>query len=175
MMHQSRSLCISVVATFVLFFCLSQPVRSEDAPEEANVNGKYSNLIQVLYCPSDRGQYGEFRDYGHWGGGAWCGKRGKSGYWVWVSPNWYIWSDKGQRVPKPPILGSDREQNVPDRASVDGKYFELLQVLKCPSDRGQYGEFNDYGYWGGGSWCGKQGRAGYWVWVAPNWYIWKRK
>ncbi|MCE1226645.1 MAG: hypothetical protein LWW87_09195 [Geobacteraceae bacterium] len=47
--------------------------------------------------------------------------------------------------------------------------------MNCPKDGSSYGNFRDYGYWGGGAWCGKQGKAGYWVWVAPNWYIWKNK
>ena len=175
MTHQVRGVLFGVVVTFVLILSLARPVRAENAPEEARVNGKYSNLLQVLYCPSDRAQYGEFRDYGHWGGGQWCGKRAKAGYWVWVAPNWYIWSDKGQSMPNVPNFGLGRDQDVPERASVNGKYNELLQVLNCPSDRAQYGEFNDYGYWGGGAWCGKKGKAGFWVWVAPNWYIWKTK
>ncbi|MGK7875462.1 MAG: hypothetical protein AB4426_19825 [Xenococcaceae cyanobacterium] len=66
-------------------------------------------------------------------------------------------------------------QNVPDAASAYNKYYNLLQVLNCPRDRGTYGDFNDYGYWGGGSWCGQQGRAGYWVWVYPNWYVWQNR
>lgn len=69
-------------------------MRAEDVPEEASVNGNYSSLIQVLNCPSDRGQYGEFRDYGYWGGGPWCGKQGKAGHWVWVAPKWYVWKNK---------------------------------------------------------------------------------
>jgi len=56
--------------------------------------------------------------------------------------------------------------------SVNGKYSGLLQTLNCPSDKNQYGTYMDEGYWGGGAWCGQQGKAGYWVWVAPNWYVW---
>ena len=122
----------------------------------ASSNGKYGGLIQVMNCPSDRSSYGSFNDYGYWGGGAWCGQTGKAGYWVWVAPNWYVW-----------------RQELSPSTSVNGKYGELIQVLNCPSDRGSYGDFNDYGYWGGGSWCGQTGKAGYWVWQAPNWYIWK--
>ncbi len=60
-------------------------------------------------------------------------------------------------------------------ASANGKYHNLLQKLACPSDRAKYGKYRDYGYWGGGPWCGQTGKAGYWVWVAPNWYIWGTK
>ncbi|KJR42648.1 secreted protein [Candidatus Magnetoovum chiemensis] len=65
-------------------------------------------------------------------------------------------------------------QDVPDAAKVSGKYSELIQILPCPEDKASYGDFNDYGYWGGGAWCGAQGRAGYWVWVNPNWYVWAK-
>lgn len=58
---------------------------------DASVNGKYAQLIQKLYCPADASTYGQFRDYGYWSGGTWCGQRGAAGYWVWVNPTWYVW------------------------------------------------------------------------------------
>ena len=61
------------------------------------------------------------------------------------------------------------------RASVDGKYTNLVQVMECRRDSATYGNFRDYGYWRGGSWCGQRVRAGYWVWVYPKWYVWSRK
>lgn len=63
-------------------------------PAEATVNDKYSDLVQVMNCSRDRQTYGEFRDYGWWGGGPWCGQTGKAGYWVWVAPNWYVWAGR---------------------------------------------------------------------------------
>lgn len=68
--------------------------KGSDVPAEATVNGKYSELVQIMYCLNDQGAYGKFRDYGWWGGGPWCGQTGKAGYWVWVAPNWYVWSGK---------------------------------------------------------------------------------
>lgn len=62
--------------------------------------------------------------------------------------------------------------NYPARADCGGKYYRLLQVLNCPGDQGSYGSFHEYGPWSGNSWCGQQARSGYWVYVAPNWYIW---
>ncbi len=129
------------------------------AESSASVNGKYQNLIQKLHCPSDKAKYGKFNDYGYWAGGPWCGQRGKAGYWVWNNPNWYIWANKG----------------IPAAASANGKYSNLLQTLHCPKDSNSYGKYRDYGYWGGGPWCGQQGVAGYWVWVQPNWYVWGAK
>jgi len=129
------------------------------AGDPASADGKYRNLLQELSCPSDQSTYGEYRDYGYWGGGPWCGYKGKAGYWVWVNPNWYVWANKG----------------VPAAASAHGKYTNLLQTLKCPRDRRKYGKYTDYGYWRGGTWCRQSGRGGYWVWVAPNWYVWGTK
>ena len=60
-------------------------------------------------------------------------------------------------------------------SSANGKYDNLIQILNCPRDRSTYGEFNDYGYWQGGAWCGQTGKPGYWVWVEPNWYVWQNK
>ena len=122
---------------------------------EASAYDSYHNLLQVLTCPQDRSQYGDFYDYGYWGGGAWCGQTGSAGYWVWVAPDWYIWGDM-----------------IPEGASAYNQYYDLQQVLYCPSDADQYGEYSNYGYWGGGAWCGETGVAGYWVWVYPNWYVW---
>lgn len=68
----------------------------------------------------------------------------------------------------PAAGGSD----LPPQTSASGKYADLLQVMNCPKDQRAYGEFSDYGWWGGGPWCGQSGKAGYWVWVAPNWYVW---
>jgi hypothetical protein len=76
----------------------------------ASVQGRYHNLIQVVNCAADPqhnlDRFGIFRDGGYWHGGAWCGQQGKSGYWVWVSPNWYVWSkehDQAQSwASKPP-------------------------------------------------------------------------
>ncbi len=141
---------------------LSQP-KVDNVSTKTSVNGKYSNLVQVLKCEKDKGNYGEFKDYGHWSGGPWCGKTGKSGYWVWVYPNWYVWAKKGAS-PK-----------IPAKATVNGKYSNLTQILKCEKDKKSYGEFKDYGYWSGGPWCGKTGKSGHWVWVYPNWYVWGNK
>ncbi len=72
------------------------------------------------------------------------------------------------------LLPKTSVAEVPKAASSNGKYSEIVQVLNCPNDRTRYGESSDYGYWEGGSWCQQTGAAGYWVWVYPNWYIWKR-
>jgi hypothetical protein len=63
----------------------------------------------------------------------------------------------------------------PDAATVNGKYYELIMIVNCPQDSGQYGEFCDYGYWSGNTWCGQAVKSGFWVWVPPNWYVWQYK
>jgi hypothetical protein len=63
---------------------------------------------------------------------------------------------------------------VPDQARVDGKYVGLLRILKVPQDRASYPAFHDFGQWGGTEWAGHRNLpAGYWVYVYPNWYIWR--
>lgn len=120
--------------------------------------GKYRGLKFSMRCPSDRATYGRFRDYGYWGGGAWCGRSdAPAGYWVWSAPTWYVWARQS---------GFD--------ATVGGKYGDLVATLTCPSDRKTYGSFRDYGFWNGGQWCGQDGPSGYWVYIAPTWYIFAR-
>ncbi len=142
--------------TLCLIFSPDRLLAEEKIPETASVNGKYRNLLQTVNCPKDKDIYGEFADHGYYGGGTWCDQNGKAGYWVWVAPNWYVW-----------------EKQIPPKASANGKYANLLQVLNCPNDKDTYGEFIDYGHYSGGTWCDTTGKAGFWVWVAPNWYIWE--
>lgn len=165
----TRHTLLSVVCmlSFLVLQLAPMSVMGNEVPPQASVHGKYSNLIQTMTCSKDRRTYGEYREYGYWGGGAWCGQSGKAGYWVWVAPKWYVWGNVGSSAPV-----TAPTSPVPTLASVDGKYSNLIQTLPCPKDRRTYGEFRDYGYWGGGPWCGRTGKAGYWVWVAPNWYVW---
>ncbi len=137
-------------------------------PSGAAVKGKYSGLLQIVNCPEDRNRYGRFRDEGFRSSGALCNVNVKSGYRVWASPKWYIWSNNNYDINnKSGITLSD--------SSVNGKYSELLQVIECARDRENYGVFYDYGYWSGTRWCSQNVTSGYWVWVAPKWYIWKYK
>jgi len=122
-----------IVLSSLLFIVLSLNVQSDQSieiPDRASLSGKYSNLEQILKCRKDRERYGRFKEFGYWGGGAWCGKQGKAGYWVWVAPNWYIWANKGN--PK---------YNIPPKATVNGKYSGLKQILSCKPDRAKYVNF----------------------------------
>lgn len=69
--------------------------------------------------------------------------------------------------------GAPEDGPVPARATVRGKYSGLIASFACEQDRATYGDFHDYGRWAGGPWCGRDRPAGFWVWVAPKWYIWR--
>ncbi len=128
------------------------------APYAATAQDKYFYNTQVISCPRDAKQYGNFHDYGYWKGGSWCGQTGKAGYWVWLNPNWYVW-----------------RYQIPAQAHYNHQYSHLKQIVKCPTDAGKYGKRHNYGYWKGGAWCGTTGKSGYWVWVNPYWYVWKQQ
>ena len=61
----------------------------------ATVNGKYSGLLKVLRVPEDGNEFGEFRDWGLWEGSEYKEfKELPKGYWVYVSPYWFIWKEE---------------------------------------------------------------------------------
>jgi hypothetical protein len=124
--------------------------------------GKYSKLLREIEVERDRASYGEFYDWGHWSGTSWAGYKDlPPGYWVYVAPNWYIFgkaegADSGRN---PPMLGKR-------------KYGKLLVKIKVEQDVSSYGEYYDYGHYSGSSYYGyKDLPSGYWVYVAPYWYI----
>ncbi|OKH18728.1 hypothetical protein [[Limnothrix rosea] IAM M-220] len=133
----------------------------------ASVNGRYEDLVQTIYCPRAEAEYGSFNNYGYWEGGDYiCGDQyAEEGYWVYDFPTWYVWRYDNRTD----------DAAIDNLATVNGKYTELAQVLTCYEDGDTYGEYYDYGYWSGGSWCGEYGAEGYWVYVYPDWYIWERE
>lgn len=59
--------------------------------------GKYGGMLRRLRLPSDRGQYGNCRDYGSWSGSSYKGHTNlPDGYWVYSYPYWIIWADRGR-------------------------------------------------------------------------------
>ena len=129
----------------------------------ASVNGKYSTLLMTLYVPQDQGSYGNFNDYGFYTSTSYAGYTDiPAGYWVYVYPNWYVWKN----------VSTGGGSNT-TKASVNGKYFNLLMTLYVPQDQGSYGNFYDWGYYTGTSYAGYSNiPPGYWVYVYPNWYVW---
>ena len=166
-----------------------KPPAKGDA-EKASVEDKYSRLLKVIEVPDDKESYGEFYDYGYSPPQSYAGHSDiPGGYWVYVAPHWFIWGDKkpsaktGGERPEPlqPATkyrtrkSTDREPPTAaeKKASVEGKYSRLLKVIEVPDDKQSYGEFNDYGYSPSQTYAGHANiPAGYWVYVAPNWYIW---
>ncbi|MCH7727742.1 MAG: hypothetical protein IH991_14865, partial [Planctomycetes bacterium] len=66
------------------------------------------------------------------------------------------------------------EKEALAKAQVGGKYTTLLKKIKVEGDYRGYSEFKDYGRYPATSYAGYTDLpAGYWVYVYPNWYIWK--
>jgi len=69
-----------------------------------------------------------------------------------------------------PVLSREEAEA---KATMNGKYRNLLRIVEAPADGASYGAFYDYGHWDGTSYAGHDKLPqGYWVYVAPNWYIW---
>lgn len=61
---------------------------------------------------------------------------------------------------------------APD-STVGGKYKSLLRRLHVPADAEKYGQFKELGHSEMKSYAGSENLpAGYWVYVAPYWYLW---
>lgn len=62
------------------------------------------------------------------------------------------------------------------KASVGGRYRDLLRIIEIPGDRDVYGEFREWGHWQGSAYRGYGDLpAGWWVYVHPRWYVWGRR
>jgi secreted protein with Ig-like and vWFA domain len=73
----------------------------------------------------------------------------------------------------PPQPAPLTREQAEAKASVNGKYKNLLRIVEAPEDSAAHGEWNDYGRWDGTSYRGQNNLPqGYWVYVAPHWYIW---
>ncbi|MDQ6981219.1 MAG: hypothetical protein Q9M46_07050 [Ghiorsea sp.] len=59
------------------------------------------------------------------------------------------------------------------QCSAFGAYTDLIQTVDCPADVATYGQYNDYGYYAGGVWCGQDTSAGFWVYNYPTWHIYQ--
>lgn len=72
------------------------------------------------------------------------------------------------------LLGERRPAAPPEpESTVNGKYKSLLRRLNVPEDAAKYGQFKDYGFDQTKTYGGSDNLPeGYWVYVAPYWYIW---
>ena len=69
-------------------------VTPADLLGKAAVEGKYKNLMRVLLVPNDRSSCNQFTDFGFWNGTAYADVTDlKPGYWVYIYPRWFVWSD----------------------------------------------------------------------------------
>lgn len=63
--------------------------------------------------------------------------------------------------------------DIPEKATVRGNYSQLVKIIEVPEDEVTYGKFYDFGYYAGTQYAGYTDLPeGYWVYVAPKWYIW---
>ncbi len=63
-----------------------------------------------------------------------------------------------------------------EKASMGGRYTDLLETLDVPQDSLKFGDFYELGFQTRTSYQGYTGLPnGYWVYVKPYWYIWKTK
>jgi hypothetical protein len=163
---------VFVIALFLFGFqeCpVPGPVGPTPQPgvEKASVNGKYSELSNVIDVPDDRGKYGDFYELGYKTWSSYKGYRNlEKGYWVYVYPSWYVWKKKA----------TDEGSPNYDRASVNGKYRGLLKTLNVPNDSHSYRDLYEGGYRTTSSYRGNYNLPkGYWVYIYPYWYIWESK
>jgi hypothetical protein len=129
--------------------------------------GKYSKLLGSISVPEDVADHGPCKEFGRWGGGYYAGHRNTpEGYWVYVAPNWYIWAYQKEEA-------EAEAECSPDQ---DGKYSDLAHKLHIPDETAAYGSCFDYGRFNSSSYREFQNlEFGYWVYVKPHWYIWRRE
>jgi hypothetical protein len=72
-----------------------------------------------------------------------------------------------------PVPPPDLERLL-KKARCDGAYQMLLRQIKVPEDADEYTDFHDLGYRTRREYAGhKDLPAGWWVYAAPYWYIWR--
>ena len=86
------------------------------------------------------------------------------------------WLGLTEEAPQQQIRAAAPEATArPAAASTANRYDTLLRTIDAPDDRASYGDFCNYGYWTGTSYAGHDDLPpGYWVYVAPKWYIFKQ-
>lgn len=174
----------------------------ETHPSQINANGKYSQLLQKVHCPSDKNAYGEYSDYGYYEGGNWCNQQTKSGYWLYVYPYWYIYEKstepknssnfskgKGDGIEKvydiEAVIENDQSplnrHNLKTFPSFFGQYSQLVEKFKCDHDpttlKKKYSHWSDLQYRNNyKTKCENHHlKSGFVVYVRPYYYVWKKK
>lgn len=149
-----------------LAFALIVAIEPVQAQSSAFSRGEYQELITQFDCPQDEDVYGTYYEGVYESAVHYCGVNVPAGYWVYQAPQWHIY----RQLKQPSLLA---------QARLGGKYKGLINFLSCPEERAQeeaiYGAFYDYGWETASEYCGQSFPAAYWVWVAPNWYLWRHK
>ena len=58
----------------------------------------------------------------------------------------------------------------------NNRYHGFVARIHDPASRSSYGTCHDYGSWFGSSYKGRRvPRGAYWVYVYPNWYVWRHR
>jgi len=152
----------------IIIFLFTVNAFSSETPPEASLFGKYSGLKKIITCKKKKSSMQtdfyrfSYRDSGKFRGGRWCGKiKGPEGYYVFHDGKYYVWEK------------ANRKFDTMKTATLNGKYSKLLMKIKRPGDRRQYKRFVEYGYQPYGLRLGKWAPEGFYVYLYPNWYIWK--
>jgi len=110
-------------AIFYFLLLSNLIVKAQSETSSLNsANGKYKDLIQTVYCPADANGYGDYQDYGYYGGGNWCNQDTEAGYWVWVNPNWYIWKN----------IVSGNSAPIANQINPDKQAYQDVQIDEAP-------------------------------------------
>jgi hypothetical protein len=122
---------------------------------------------------------GRVRELGSWSAGQ------RHGTWQWFDEEgrlvrveqWQSGARSGPIVLFDPAGGAAAEQDRERRATVGGRYSNLLRRIAAPDDKAGYGEFRDYGpYQHTAEYQGERSiPEGYWVYVHPYWYVWGQR
>jgi hypothetical protein len=92
-----------------------RPATEADISAQASVSGKYRGLLHRIRVPADEASYGKFHDYGHWDGTSWAGFENlKPGFWVYVAPDWYVWSEEAPARAEKRDWGPEQATGEPD-------------------------------------------------------------
>lgn len=89
---------------------------SPSAPTQPK--SRYKTLLKQIEVPGDAATYGDFCDFGFWSGTSYAGHTDlPAGYWVYLSPNWYIFKEdvSGSTAPqRPRSWGPEQATGAPD-------------------------------------------------------------
>ncbi len=156
-----------IICLLSIFFISFVYAKDNDTHKKASLFGKYKNLIQTIKCKKKGNRLKEFtrynyKAYGYFKGGKWCDNiKGKAGFYSYLAPKWYVWMAQSKKSNK-------------KTTSVNNKYVKLIQKMKCNWHKKFYKQFAEYGFQPKNAWCGKKVKPGFYVYVYPYWYIWKK-